>query len=178
VLRAVIDDRHRDVNLHARAYALAAKDAASALRRPDRFASASLRPRHAGPILLALGTLALLAIIVLLFLYEGVVGLWLMLFSGFYTQMIIVVGLAAGGGAVALKHLKVRAARAMLRRKHCPACNFDLAHSPPQPDGCTVCGECGAAWAARRLGLDREPPPEVVVVRSAAPLPPPAAPNP
>lgn len=28
----------------------------------------------------------------------------------------------------------------------CPSCRYDLAGLPVEPDGCTVCSECGAAW--------------------------------
>ncbi len=36
----------------------------------------------------------------------------------------------------------------------CPTCAFDLSHSPTQPDACTLCPECGAAW---RLASERDP---------------------
>ena len=28
----------------------------------------------------------------------------------------------------------------------CPACLYDLSAFPPDPDRCTLCPECGAAW--------------------------------
>lgn len=28
----------------------------------------------------------------------------------------------------------------------CPSCRYNLASLPPEPDGCTICPECGAAW--------------------------------
>lgn len=34
----------------------------------------------------------------------------------------------------------------MLRQRRCPACNYDLSGVEPEPDLCTVCPECGAAW--------------------------------
>ncbi len=37
-------------------------------------------------------------------------------------------------------------AREMLRKNLCPHCRFSLAAIVPDPDGCTVCPECGAAW--------------------------------
>ena len=38
------------------------------------------------------------------------------------------------------------AIRACLRLRRCPSCAYDLATLTPEPDGCTVCPECGAAW--------------------------------
>ncbi|MBY0112662.1 MAG: hypothetical protein K2Y21_07565 [Phycisphaerales bacterium] len=37
-------------------------------------------------------------------------------------------------------------AREMLRKCLCPHCRFSLVGISPDPDGCTVCPECGAAW--------------------------------
>ncbi len=37
-------------------------------------------------------------------------------------------------------------AREMLRKSICPHCRFSLTGISPDPDGCTVCPECGAAW--------------------------------
>lgn len=34
----------------------------------------------------------------------------------------------------------------LLRLGRCPSCAFLLTSTAPQPDGCTVCPECGAAW--------------------------------
>ncbi|MEM1422933.1 MAG: hypothetical protein AAGH64_02910 [Planctomycetota bacterium] len=35
----------------------------------------------------------------------------------------------------------------LIRSKHlCVACLFELEDFPPEPDGCTVCPECSAAW--------------------------------
>ncbi len=33
-----------------------------------------------------------------------------------------------------------------LNERKCPACSYSLAGIAPEPDGCTVCPECGAAW--------------------------------
>lgn len=33
-----------------------------------------------------------------------------------------------------------------LARRRCPSCAYDLSETPPDPDGCTTCPECGAAW--------------------------------
>ncbi len=29
---------------------------------------------------------------------------------------------------------------------HCPSCDYDLSSQPKEPDGCSMCPECGAAW--------------------------------
>jgi hypothetical protein len=37
--------------------------------------------------------------------------------------------------------------RAMIAANgHCAACGYEIMDLPPEPDGCTVCPECGAAW--------------------------------
>lgn len=30
--------------------------------------------------------------------------------------------------------------------RQCPACEYDIGELKPDPDGCTVCPECGGAW--------------------------------
>ena len=41
---------------------------------------------------------------------------------------------------------RTAAARAMMRTGLCPACAYQIHDIEPDPDGCTVCPECGAAW--------------------------------
>lgn len=36
--------------------------------------------------------------------------------------------------------------REVIRAHFCPSCSYRLRGVPPEPDGCTVCPECGAAW--------------------------------
>lgn len=36
--------------------------------------------------------------------------------------------------------------RLLLKHRRCASCAYDLAGTPVQPDLCTVCPECGAAW--------------------------------
>lgn len=38
------------------------------------------------------------------------------------------------------------AIRAMTRAGLCPSCAYKIDELVPEPDGCTVCPECGAAW--------------------------------
>ncbi len=33
-----------------------------------------------------------------------------------------------------------------LAERRCPCCAYDLSVAPADPDGCTTCPECGAAW--------------------------------
>jgi hypothetical protein len=42
-----------------------------------------------------------------------------------------------------------RVRQAFLDERRCPSCGYSLGDLAAQPDGCTVCPECGAAW---RLG--------------------------
>tara|TARA_R110000782_G_scaffold57258_30_gene119860 strand:- start:6950 stop:7294 length:345 start_codon:yes stop_codon:yes gene_type:complete len=39
-----------------------------------------------------------------------------------------------------------RIARELAWVRECLACNYSIDDLPAQPDGCTVCPECGAAW--------------------------------
>jgi hypothetical protein len=39
-----------------------------------------------------------------------------------------------------------RFAGRLLRAGLCVCCDYHLAAVPPEPDGCRVCPECGAAW--------------------------------
>ncbi|HLP82760.1 MAG TPA: hypothetical protein VK157_00285 [Phycisphaerales bacterium] len=50
----------------------------------------------------------------------------------------------------AIKLFAPAALRKRLRRqlymRRCPTCDYVLANAPSEPDGCTVCPECGGAW--------------------------------
>jgi len=39
-----------------------------------------------------------------------------------------------------------RAKRAVLAIGHCPSCAYRIFDIEAEPDGCTVCPECGGAW--------------------------------
>jgi hypothetical protein len=39
-----------------------------------------------------------------------------------------------------------RVRRAMLAHLRCPHCGYDMHGLPPEPDGATLCPECGTAW--------------------------------
>ncbi len=44
------------------------------------------------------------------------------------------------------QHAQQHARLAINRHRVCPCCSYSLADTPPDPDGCTPCPECGAAW--------------------------------
>ncbi len=39
----------------------------------------------------------------------------------------------------------------------CASCGYSLQRLSPEPDGCTVCPECGAAWRLAQGGLRENP---------------------
>lgn len=123
-----------------------------------------LRREAAGPVLMAAGSLTIIVLIVLLFIYEGVTGLWLMVFSPVSVTMVSTMLLAGGGAAWGVTRLKVLAALAMLRRHRCAACDYDLARTAPDANGLVTCPECGAAWRLERFAHGPTPAPAVVVV--------------
>jgi hypothetical protein len=45
---------------------------------------------------------------------------------------------------------ELQVARALLAEHRCASCAYDLGAVEPEPDGCTVCPECGAAWRRGR----------------------------
>lgn len=57
---------------------------------------------------------------------------------------LVFVGLAVLMHAMTLG-MRARAAE-LLRMKECPSCRYHLDDLEPDPDGCTICPECGAAW--------------------------------
>ena len=90
------------------------------------------------------GSLFALSIYALIAIIESLQGLpdW----------AVIVIPLAAILTIVFLISREVTESDFRQRRTHaldaslCPACWYDLAESPIEPDGCCVCPECGAAW--------------------------------
>lgn len=70
---------------------------------------------------------------------------------------ILVMGSLTGVGSLVfhgprLQHARIAAALAVRR---CPACTHNLEGVLSDPDGCTVCPECGAAW---KLTAPTQPP--------------------
>jgi hypothetical protein len=52
-----------------------------------------------------------------------------------------------------------RIASALIFEGYCPCCRYQLAGTPPQLDGCSVCPECGAAWRLPPWRLSPPPTP-------------------
>lgn len=44
------------------------------------------------------------------------------------------------------------ASKGLLERHLCPSCGYKLTALPIDPDGCTICPECGAAWRLPEFG--------------------------
>lgn len=123
-----------------------------------------------GPVLAIVFGIALLVIAVRVTMDQPAVGLWLLIFSPVYSPLLMLAftlarGLFGFGGAVPDL---VRAD--MLARARCPACNYALIDSEPEPDGCTRCAECGAAWEHRRIGPTATRGPDIVVINWTPPV--------
>lgn len=64
---------------------------------------------------------------------------------GAHAIVLSAIGFAfAALGIYGLRLERVPKQRTMLG--HCPACLYDLTTIPADPDGCTQCPECAAAW--------------------------------
>jgi hypothetical protein len=59
--------------------------------------------------------------------------------------------------AVDRRRFGVRLERVRALPPVCLACLYDLSGLPPEPDGCTVCPECGAAWKLDAPALNNHP---------------------
>jgi len=44
------------------------------------------------------------------------------------------------------RRMRARVARLIIAEDHCATCGYSLRGVQPEPDGCTVCPECGSAW--------------------------------
>lgn len=44
------------------------------------------------------------------------------------------------------KHVARTIATRIVHHRRCGSCVYDIRSTPEEPDGCTVCPECGAAW--------------------------------
>ncbi len=73
--------------------------------------------------------------------------------AGMVTEALALFGIAAVALVLGLTHRhrlpefnRETAVEAMLRERLCASCAYDLAALIPDPDGCRVCPECGAAW--------------------------------
>jgi hypothetical protein len=65
--------------------------------------------------------------------------------------VIVVIGVVPAilYGLIFKRKVARAAAAALLREGFCPSCAYHLRSLAPDPDGCTVCPECGAGWRLR-----------------------------
>ena len=66
--------------------------------------------------------------------------------SQFWFHLIVFGGIMGGYFKLYTWRSAKAARRAMLRAELCVSCAYPLDGCQPEPDGCTVCPECGAAW--------------------------------
>jgi len=162
----VRDDAGRVVRLHpiglGAGLSLAARQTSG--RRVAIALAQLTRLIKSGRLLSVLGTLALLAMIGVLVVFETAVGIWMLVFSPIISTLLV----AMGGLFVAAMALSRRVGpgvvRAMLARRRCPACNYDLASLGVGAQR-VVCPECAATWNAAGLGNEAVPEPELVIVK-------------
>ncbi len=112
------------------------------------------------PTLLSLVAVALLGVIATSSVV--LIGAWLWGLGGSLGWFLMVFVLVPCSGLVLVWQGRlVLAARARwwvkrrLPHQQCAACEFSLAGLAPEPDGCTVCPECGAAWKLGDIADDR-----------------------
>lgn len=115
------------------------------------------------PLFLALALLAVLGALVAAALYlvgPDVVGL--SIFSIVIAPAMAVVLTALAAARTAWRERSRSLRDSMGNRGLCAACGYDISNHEPEPDGCTVCPECAAAW---RLVSEGDGPRIVVVPR-------------
>ncbi|MBY0112661.1 MAG: hypothetical protein K2Y21_07560 [Phycisphaerales bacterium] len=111
------------------------------IRLGDRFSwrrhmTSTERRRWGG--LIALNAMFLLGVLLL----GGTVGLW-----GFLALCGVSLLFSFCGAWVFDRRVKIPGtAAARIERGLCGSCVYPIETTSPQPDGCTVCPECGAAW--------------------------------
>lgn len=148
-----------------------------ALARRASWSGAARRATLRGTLPLALGTAALVGMIVALSILGGAAGLWLLLFTPVFTSLVFPLAMAVAATERLPGLGRQAAIRAALMRRRCPACDYDLAtplaiatagraQASPAGTPTVICPECGAAWHARRIGDDApEYQPRTVVIR-------------
>ena len=99
----------------------------------------------------------------------GVMAISRQVARAFHTSMFVAVPMTIGTGALAcLLWDRVAApfqprqqwhplVEASLRFGLCPACGYEIGSLPADPDGCTPCPECGAAWNLARWAREFPP---------------------
>lgn len=148
------DDAGRSVPVYLRALGLVWQDRRASMpawtlrSAPRRIA----RIVASGPVLIAAGLTAILAILAAVAWSDKYAGFGLVLFSPIFVPLITaaLVGMRgiAGGRSRLIDAMQV----AMLARHACPACGYEMGRIPAGQDGLVLCPECRASWAVERLG--------------------------
>ena len=87
-------------------------------------------------------------------LIAGLIGFSIVLHSVLRLDQVtswVVFGVSAVPAIVLLRRFAMRRysawqAAALVSIGRCPACKYDLKRLNAEPDGCTICSECGSAW--------------------------------
>jgi hypothetical protein len=137
-------------------------------------AGAMGRAARDGRLLMLLGAVALITMIIVLMIFDGPSGLWLLMLMPVFTSLFIAAGTAVRGALGWRSMLGDAMIRAMLGRHTCPSCGYDLRgiiDPPAAPDAgregaatMATCPECGGCWRLDRLGTTTRPQAQVVVV--------------
>lgn len=189
------DDVGRVLGLHPRAILPALRLLIPSHRRfVSSGAGAFARAALDGRLLMLIGAIGLITMIVLLLIFDGPSGLWLLMLTPVFTSLFIAAGTAVRGALGWRSMLGEAMIRAMLGRHRCPSCGYDLrglidapppagkTRGEPQPEtepharanagtspaagpaSMATCPECGGCWRMDRLGTTTPPMTEVVIV--------------
>ncbi len=141
----IADDRGRPIKLRFRGVPIFARVKGQGIERRHRFYEVGW---FSPELAVALGLIG-----AGLLIWSGVFlnGLtWMRIAAGLVGVPLVVIGLVAVMSMLFMQratpamHAQVFAKRD--RQGQCRACTFSLAGLAAEPDGCTVCPECGAAW--------------------------------
>jgi hypothetical protein len=137
-----------------------ARQASWTLRRGPRMIAKLV---FSGPALVAIGSIALVALGIRVAIDDPGIGLWLLIFSPVYSSLFML-GFSVVRGALGWGGMLTESIRGtLLQRSRCVSCGYSLAGAEAASDGCVVCAECGAAWDARKLGAEAASHRDVVV---------------
>lgn len=145
-------------------------------RRTDLVLRAVWKSVRTGHLLIVIGTTALLGLMVALAIRETAVAIWMLLFSPVMTTLLVIFASAGLGLLGMVTTMGELAVRALLWKKKCPGCGYELGGVPRERvenagaglgaiDEIVRCPECASVWRAERLGREDEPVVEVVVVK-------------
>jgi len=135
-------------------------------RRLDIVFALLARTAKSGRLLSVVGTIALVGMIGVLVVSETAVGIWMLIFSPIASTLLIALGGLVVAGLAMSRRAGHAVVRAMLARRRCPACNYDLASLGVGTQR-VVCPECAATWNADSIGNEAVREPELVIVKWA-----------